>query len=413
MTTTHSKRRHWVVGVVVVFLLALGMQFLEFHGALAGPEGFVLDRFLKLALFLKYLRSAADRPQIVTVEIDDQAYKTCFDQRSPLSVEGISDLMKVVTDRFPSPAVGLDILTDSDSRDFREAYQRLRETYPEAVWLAGGKVFSVEQVYFHQWLLWNEHEELLFQPTFVLGKPIDPSEEEGSPNERMSWGPAVFPRDEDLRLRRFPREVSGVFGPGKIEEVHTWPRKIAEAYLKRTEKPGIEEEAHEVILSYDERSLFRFRVDCSNVAFALEPLAALQNVNKLLPDPIVLIGGTFGAARDFHESPNGPLPGLIINAHAVEAELRHSGIREFPRRAMFLLDLLCGMVILRIFSDLPSRSVRSRINWCILVFAVAIALSFAFFLMGRIWLSIIGISIGIDLHVLLEVWREDPQLRDD
>ena len=74
-----------------LFLLIV-MQFLEYRGLLAGPEGAVLDRLLR--------RSPADPASglspVITVEIDDAAYRACFDPTSPLDPNVVVGLVKGV-----------------------------------------------------------------------------------------------------------------------------------------------------------------------------------------------------------------------------------------------------------------------------------------------------------------------------
>jgi CHASE2 domain-containing sensor protein len=60
-------------------------------------------------------------------------------------------------------------------------------------------------------------------------------------------------------------------------------------------------------------------------------------------DRAVLIGGTFGSV-DIHESPRGPMPGLRINAYAVEAQIQSPAFYAVNQPLALLLDVLLALI---------------------------------------------------------------------
>src|SRR5205085_2531300 len=96
------------------------------------------------------------------------------------------------------------------------------------IWMAGADQQRVIPPWFLAWLLGGQ-DEVIVKPTPVLG--LDP----GVLEERLEilWGLPVFPRDDDLRLRRLPQEMEVSADPHH-SRIHirkpTFARLIAEKF---------------------------------------------------------------------------------------------------------------------------------------------------------------------------------------
>ena len=80
---------------------------------------------------------------------------------------------------------------------------------------------------------------------------------------------------------------------------------------------------------------------CFGASFAVGAAMEFRDIAK---GQIVLLGGAWGSARDFHETPIGRIPGLLVNAFAVEAEINGTGIHE-SRLTVIFYDIVIGLVV--------------------------------------------------------------------
>lgn len=418
-----SPRRHFVhflKDLAIVIAIALLIHLLEFHGWLATAEGIVLDLFQS-----DLLRHPSGGPKgespIVTIEIDDASYRDCFESTSPLKPAVVADLIGQATSAVPA-IIGVDILTDSPQyiEDYR--HWDFAGWDSKIVWVMGTAGPSLKAESFWDWL--TGHTDLVVQPTLVLGRQGDLK----NPMAEPTQGFPVFPRDEDLHLRRLLRQIQASSDPEHSpHSVSEW--SFASAVAKRycDSRPDQcrkkRREADEVFVSYrssgpqrfEMRDLFR----CSELN-GLERGAALAAPLKpgLLWDKfkltvsnhnkIILIGGTFRESRDFYETPVGRLPGLIVNAYAIQAEIDGTGVSELPRYWTFLGDLFLGWLLGYRVSK--AHTIRRGILWSAGMILVAAFISFGAFQWGYIWVSCIGVVAGIQIHLIIEIWRLNPKM---
>jgi CHASE2 domain-containing sensor protein len=389
-------------GLPWAFVLALAMQFVEYFGWVASPEGKLLDLFLASG----GRSSGADAPRFVAVEIGNKDYEDCF-VYSPMDPRGIKVIVDTVIAAQPK-VVGVDIITDSPQDDDKNEYAKLRE-YSNVVWAAGVEHSSLENSQtFWEWL--TGPQSLAVQPTAVLGKE--------AADATFQWALPIYPRDEDLHVRRLPRRVLVPPGGAKL----SWPSTIAE-FARPTGYHPVDEEADELLLARTARDLQRFKltdiVNCderqrATIVLTPRPENETAAFRQAAKDAIVLIGGSFEAARDFYETWQGRTSGLEINVNAIAAELNGAVVSEMSPLLRFLLDILVGMTIFGVF-DFPweSKSVNLRIAASLggIGFALLIA-AVVLYWRRLVWLSVVGIAIGMVLHVFIEIWKEDLQIAE-
>jgi hypothetical protein len=408
----------------IVLVLALGMQALDYYGWLAGPEGKVMDRLLSMQ------RSPHAESPIVLVEIDDEAYRKCFQETSPMNPQAVAATVAAVASQ-PNPwVVGVDILTDSDlhKNEYRVLEPVLRQLRPRIVWISGAEESKYEVASFWPWLL-GVRDELIVKPTPVLGYP--PGELADHP--KIAWGLPVYPRDEDSGVRRFPREIQLSADPehsSMSEPRRGWARLIAEEYCHSGAKCN-DQSGDEVLVSYSAPEPRRFSM--------LDLFACPANGQILPIGPqwtkfvtgaqhnIVLIGGTFRNSGDFHETPIGRQSGLLINAYSVQAEIDGSGIHEARRPVALLFDFVVGVLIVLVLPGLDAAIGRlapgdrwrrelenNKIRWTMSAsaFIVVLAIAGSLMLCGRGYLlSFLGVALGVMAHQIVEIWKLNPTLR--
>jgi CHASE2 domain-containing sensor protein len=388
--------------LLVTVLLMLLMQFLEYKGMLAGPEGAVLDTLLRV-------ENMSVLQPLITIEIDDAAYGACFDAVSPLDPDAVFALVDGV--RSAGPAVlGVDILTEAEknAKRYQELAGKFSETAKTAVWIAGAEDPHFDVAPFPLWLIGHE-DHLVVRPTRVLGFQAAEAEEHG-----IRWGVPVFPRDADQSLRRFPRTVELSADPksGFREEALSWARILAGRYCAGRSDCRIPEgSVHGVYIPYalgpqrriNMLDLFkcpgRKRVEIGGRLWG--------EFQEMAKGRIVLIGGNFSSARHSYETPIGRIPGLLVNAYAVLAEINGSGIREHRLHVVFF-DIGVGLVVAWIAWLLRRRPMRAMMTATMAWLIVALVITYTLFGRGYV-LSFAGLVVGMLLHQMYEVWHLNPK----
>ncbi len=406
-----SPHRMWkfVAPILVALGFAVFMQFVEYWGWFAGTEGRALDFLITLKPPGK-----ASAARVILVEIDDDAYVSCFGGVSPLNPQRLQQVVSDLTAKDIGPSVlGIDIITDAP--EYRETYLQIAKDLlnlkhidkleTKIVWAAGSDVSNARHASIWEWF-WGTEAELLAQPTGVLGYDSWDLRTKGTSTPGpLAWGLPVFPADEDFRLRRFPRKISAIFLGEKNQStvrphLSTWAKTIAELYggFKNND------DDREVMLSYsipfvnDYHLTTLYNCPKNDGQINLTPLAGFTKLKddvKGRPDKsgkigepaIILLGGTFSSSGDFHETSRGRLSGLEINGRAVQAELAGPFIHEFPKRWMLLFDTIIGSVIGLVFAE-------RRVVWGSLVIVILGVLLIGYGLIAApLWLSGVGAAL--------------------
>jgi CHASE2 domain-containing sensor protein len=391
------------------FVLMLITQFLEFRGLLASPEGAVLD------LLLGNKGKPQEPGPVITVEIDDAAYAKCFDATSPLYPHGVFALVRGVHEASPA-VVGIDILTDAEryASAYRDLAGKLHEK-ERTIWISGAGASKFHAVSFPGWLLGHE-DHLVIRPSKVLGQ-----EPEEATRGEIQWAVPVFSPDPDMSVRRFPREVQLSADPESEDSPqlkrHSWAAMIAEHYCGgRKDCNRLDPKIHEVFVPYSHGPQRRINVldlfRCSGKG-AISTGGRLWDEFKerVAPGKIVLIGGSFGSARDSYETPIGRIPGLLVNAYTVQAEIDGTGIQE-KRLAAVILDLVAGLAMAVIAWVLRKHRMRVMMTASFLLLAGGLLLTYRQFGRGYL-LSFSGMVGGLLLHQLYEVWHMNPKAGEE
>ena len=416
-------KEEWL-SLAIVLALALGMQAIEYYGWLAGPEGKLMDRLLSAESGM-----AAESP-ILLVEIDDEAYSKCFQETSPMNPQAVAGLVAGIASDPKPWVVGVDILTDSEIHkdEYRVLESTLRTLRPKIVWISGTETSKYEVAPFWRWLS-GAQDELVVKPTPVLG--FAPGELAERP--KLEWGLPVYPRDEDSGVRRFTREIQLSADPehSSMREPHpSWARIVAGEFCHSGAKCN-DASGEEVLVSYSAPAPQFFRMlelfTCSAPGQVAPGGPKWAEFVTRAQRRIVLLGGTFRNSGDFHETPIGRKPGLLINAYSVQAELDGSGIHEARRPVALLFDFAVGVIIVlllpameKIIAWLPrghpwrERLENNRIRWTMAGSAMVViaAILFTWVLFGRGYLlSFLGVALGAMAHQIVEVWKLNPALR--
>jgi CHASE2 domain-containing sensor protein len=404
--TRRPTLKECVRALLISFGLAVFVHLLEYQGCYAAAEGRVADVYLTGGI------QSSETLNIVTVAIDDGDYEAFFDASSPLDPASLLRLVASVQDGKPA-VIGVDILTDStaytDPAYLTEKQLDLnawqRTSAVPVVWAAGiaEGTGAVQPVSFLEWMN-DHHEELHLDPGRVHGLPA---------GDRITWGVPVFPSEHDRSVRRLSRHwrstTTGGEGPTFAGEI---ARKYCELATRCSDYHAL---AHhkEVFVTWDRRRArenhhVRDLFECTSpkpvvrggVCEAWQWRHAID-----IEGAIVILGGTFGASRDFFATPlDQRTAGLIINAHAVQSEILGPPVGELSRRITFVLDVVVGLVVsLFIFGRVFQSD---RVGWRVALtgaLGVAAAAISYFVLFPRfhiLWLSWIAMLLtGLMLHI--------------
>ena len=356
-------------------------------GAFTLSTAGMLDRFETAGLdTFNILKSPADPQHVVIVGIDDTDYETIFQSTSPLASAEVEKILKAIAAAQPR-VIGVDL--DTGSRGFKDL--RTPPNTPPIVWGRDA--------------VWDDQKKQ-FNPLPVLGG--------SNPARQMDLASiAQFPIDPDGIIRRYRRTLP--VSTGSSESSFPWAA---------TEKACPAQGAMEGCATVDRQEQESRRGLVLNFAgqrFNFTPLSArfvLQgsaqprwSADSPLRGRIVLLGGTYRAARDLYVTPVGPMQGVQLMAQTIETELSGGGIRPLNEAAAVLLDLLSGAILVLI-----SHHYHAHLGRALLISLVALMLLplissfFAFATLAR-WFNFVPIVVGVLLHQFYEHAREYQHLR--
>jgi len=376
-----------VVGVVVMIGLTILVTLLEYYGVLASAEGKIMDRFL----VSNYPRRQSP---IFTAEIDDKAYEQCFASKSPLAPAKVAQALKMLNDvsgGWGRPLViGVDLITDS------QEYQPIaKDAWNNVVLVAPANAIPSSDSLW-DWLAGHSKPPRV-QPGKVAGLQSPAG---------VSWGLPVLRADEDATLRTvYPRlRDAAVSDSGQESLIDSFALAIARKYCSRGARCNLDGAGSEPVrLVYTDtppaRFIFTDLFHCSGTGMTEGIL--FKRFRELAQNQIVMIGGTFSNPQDSYPTPKGKLPGLLINAYAVQAEIDGSFIPEQRRPIAIALDLIIGAGIVLAFwlSDRFKHKLTVAFALSALLVGAAIAL---FWLIGREYLpGFVGIALGTMAHQVI------------
>jgi hypothetical protein len=293
----------------------------------------------------------------------------------------------------------------------------------KTVWIAGAENIEMTGAEFG-WFVGKE-DELMVRPGHVFGQ----TPEIGKPlfvdnmppvDNSLWWGVSVAPKEYDRAMRRIPRQV--LVAPSISDEIHmpSWGRLVAEEYCHSgtgSRECRLDEgrDKEQIFISYGvrpprrfPRALDIFQCGANDV---VTPNKRLWNEFRSIAanSPLILLGGTFRdkahSATVNIDTPLGPLPGLLINAYAIETEIEGAGLHEVWPIFGFLADCAVGFVLALPFME-KRYGVRGLIRIDVMWLALTIVIS-VFLLWHRwLWVSFPGVALGVLLHQTIERYIE-------
>jgi CHASE2 domain-containing sensor protein len=350
-----------ICGVVrslrAVFLISLVMSFVSHVGWLDGFETASLDALL-------IARTARPSNDVLIVTIDDDDYESLFEGRSPLDTTTLARIIGALHAGRPA-AIGVDIETDPIA--------------VSAAYLPKGAAPVVWAV---------------TPPTLA-----------GVREAGVAVGLVEFPVDSDGVIRRYrrqhpdpqdPHRTVGSFPWALVQTICQTSRRQTLPRCQEIPRKGLDDE---LVLNFS-GDRYSFPHIAARDALAAARGSAWSSENGPLFGKIVVLGGTFRAARDQHTTPVGPMQGVLLISQAIESELKGGGIRTSTTLAMLLVEIVGGMIVAASFWFLPLRVALWASLLGLPVLAAGSSLM-VFYSLAR-WASFTPVMLGALIHALYD-----------
>lgn len=297
-----TRLRREALAVSLSAVAAVGAHSLRL---LEGFETPALDEWLSLA-------APPDTADVAVVAIDDAAYRDRFSARSPLDPERLFALISAVSRARPA-VIG--VALDTSAETF--ARWRPAPDWPVVVWAQGAHEAAPGRG---------------LEPAPVLGRPAH--------NHALSAGLALVRPERDGLVRSYER-LHGTADGGVLPsfaaqlaaqlclaDAQRCPRWRApttvgeEAPLRWTAAPAVPAVS----------------------AAELEAAGEWSSANPLA-GRAVIIGGTYAAANDVHDTPVGPQAGVMVQAQALAAELAAPTAPAWPRARLWASAAVLALLL--------------------------------------------------------------------
>jgi len=329
-----------------------------------------------------------------------------------------------VRDAAP-PVIGIDIFTDADqyAKDYQGLATEMSNSRPTIIWAAAASHPRDYAPGFVHWLMGRE-DKIVADPMPVLG--FEALSIQRPPP--VLWALPLFPRDDDGTIRRLPLTLTvarDIDQPESGECRRTFARAVAAEYCAflRTIDAGVcpAPSGDEIVIPYGIAAPDEFRAGRFDEFFSCDQppdshvRASTIKYNKpedreklkhIVKNRAVLIGGNLSAV-DVHDSPNGTISGLRVNAYAVEAQIHDPAFYAVNQPWAFILDV--GLALMFLFvargikeserlTNLTSRNFLLLFGGFVLCTLVFIAIAFVMFWKWQYVPALAGVLIGVLLH---------------
>jgi CHASE2 domain-containing sensor protein len=435
----HKFLHHYWKALGWIFLLTFFVHVMEVAGLLNGFEIAPLDRLLRL-------NPREMSTKVVIVEITDEDYKNpaLFGGKSPLDSGKLMQLVSNIQGYGPT-VIGMDFDTES----------------PDA-WNANSASLATDlSVPPRTPVVWAEVPCNIVEP-LVLGPVLG-----GRFSDPNHLGIPRFPVDSDGVVRRYQGkfQVTGTFKPCAPKFIHTTEadapssetatgtmfsfaraviqhackdKKCDGDSLQPVESAGLstgvkaalrhvcfgnvnclsllEDRAPSVIFNfYGDR--YRFPIIQSHEFIGpdavVSPVGNLQSQRENpLRGKIVLIGGSFSAARDVYMTPLGQMAGVELIALAVQSDFG-GGIRETQKILEIFADIFVGSIIVFLYFYYQQRPLFAFYASLLGVPVLTTLFSFVLFKTAAYWFNFVPIVIGMVMHQMLELSKTCRELQHE
>jgi CHASE2 domain-containing sensor protein len=372
-------------------------MLLEQIGAIRPIDSYVFDTMF-------WLQDSPQSQRVVLVTIDNADYREHFDRRSPLDARKVFDAVRLIARGRPC-VIGVDL--DTSGPDFAKA-----TALPEnVVWARGAAAVEDKPE------TGGEGIPAAIECDGFLGGAAGYRtyrDEEGRLSTHPASGVALACIDPDGVVRRYAHCFHGVdigakelpaMGPSEgLVDSLAW--KIVSEYRRRhngaetrvdatqpRSASGREEELAIIHFSPD-------RLRFQHIRFStLLQKAERSEWLSVFQDKIVLLGGTYRAARDEHATPVGARHGMEVVAEEIDTDCDGRNVRHAGHVILLGLHLLPALLIWGFYRLWPSPA---SILLSIPLIFLSVGISFLVFQSFAFFLNFAIVPLGMWVHVLVE-----------
>jgi CHASE2 domain-containing sensor protein len=388
----------------VVVALAIAGTYIASH------VGFVPD-FEVIALDTQMrLNQPPNKTDVVIVCITDSDYKQYFGEQSPLKPDGVQRVIAAIAKGGPK-VIGVDL--DTSGPEYQNF--NIQSDWPKIIWarearevkkgklqplsVMGGRspapcsglvaiksdrdkvvrhylrAYAEKEMFSPQVCENSQHEEDTAGVENDCSKSI-------CPLPSMPWAMIKeFLPDDDFKRLEKERDIS--------QELTI---RLARARSKSPEQPI---QPHDCLTVQEVLDVYE------NTDPKIENEAAL-----LFKDKMVLLGGSYSAARDAHETPLGTMTGVEILAQIIETEMSGGGFPPPNLPVTAFLLVIENFVLVLILHHFREKLWGALIACFIAIPFMALLCSFLVFRSFILWVYFIPILLIVLIHELYDIAQD-------
>lgn len=356
----------------------------------------VLDKFETVALDTEaHLNALPEKgSHVAIVDIDDDYYQKHFASQSPLNPEQLHDLINKIAACHPK-VIGVDLVTtDSQFKERFRAEESCADRQP-----CNGRVCWPP-------IVWARDLERMPRSEGDKETPLPVLGGKGAEFDLQSGLALLWPEPESKVVRVYRRFVETADGPlpsfawatvrqYELEKIKALDQFAGPLFIRyvpdlryedgHTGTPRFELTAGRLEELYEK--------SCKNDCDAPNPLK----------NEIVLLGGSYSAGRDIHQTPLGEMPGVRIHSNIIETELGGGGYRPPSPWATAMMESFGGVVLILLFHFL--RPLKALLISMAIIAPLAFLCSFVSFASFSRWAFFAPVLVGILLYELFEHYR--------
>jgi CHASE2 domain-containing sensor protein len=362
-----SFLKHFVTGCAVVLIAAVITHLLEDSWIFRHLENANLDIWL-------LAKKPVPSKDVFVVSITDDDYRNLFHATSPLQQDVVQQIVTAIT-AAGAKTIGVDL----DTAEWDPGRAAALEALPGHVPVVWAREYS------------EDAEDGKLERVL------------GGAGEGVCYGLPSYTPDEDGVIRRYEPVLHTRNGRAEV----SFARRIA-GNCEEPKTPEGEAGGEEKLINFigDRRAFDHLS------SAALLTLSAVPGWSSGAQNPlrgkIVLLGGTFRAARDKFFTPVGRMDGVDILAHTVHSELPGGEVPRPGGLFFFVVDLLLGVALVSGVWFLPRGWALPAIFLGVPV--LAFVASWATFQSVGYFASFVPVLGGVLLHEMIEHFHEHRHL---
>lgn len=363
--------------VPVIVGVSIGAGYAQQAGWLASLDNMQIDAFVS-GVPLKQRHT-------LIVHINDDDYKKNFGSRSPLKPDAVMSIIQKIQSGNP-----VAIVVDLDTSDISFAKCKISQGKAPIIW---ARTAVVEKQSLGEPSR-SQRNSSIFQLEPLLGK-------RGSDGAN-EFGIAMLPQSEDGRSRFYCRSLL-VRDGHDLKAQNSLPWQVIEVLGKGGE---IDAKAGEKVffpLAKDADHLDKTSIN------QLDSIVGTEGWKDLVRNKVVVLGGTFRAARDRYVTAAGEMAGAEIIAQIIDGELQRKVLGKLNPVMLGVISSLAGLGLA--FLNCRFQSGYVLFAGFFLIPVIAFLVSYITAQIASVWLSFLPVLYAVQLHCFWDYVKEFERMK--